>query len=92
MIAIVCIDDNGDMIFNDRWQGELQTVHGEKQFNNGELQKILVYSSLAQSVERMTVNHDVAGSSPARGAKKADKQVVYQLFLRPEILFDINFL
>ena len=26
------------------------------------------YSSLAQSVERMTVNHDVAGSSPARGA------------------------
>ena len=31
------------------------------------------YSSLAQSVERMTVNHDVAGSSPAGGAnKKAD--------------------
>ena len=28
------------------------------------------YSSLAQSVERMTVNHDVAGSSPARGAKQ----------------------
>ena len=28
------------------------------------------YSSLAQSVERMTVNHDVAGSSPAGGAKK----------------------
>ena len=27
-----------------------------------------LYSSLAQSVERMTVNHDVAGSSPARGA------------------------
>ena len=26
------------------------------------------YSSLAQSVERMTVNHDAAGSSPARGA------------------------
>ena len=25
----------------------------------------LLYSSLAQSVERMTVNHDVAGSSPA---------------------------
>ena len=32
-----------------------------------------LYSSLAQSVERMTVNHDVAGSSPAGGAKK--KQV-----------------
>ena len=30
------------------------------------------YSSLAQSVERMTVNHDVAGSSPARGAKQKD--------------------
>ena len=29
----------------------------------------LCYSSLAQAVERMTVNHDVAGSSPAGGAK-----------------------
>ena len=29
-----------------------------------------LHSSLAQSVERMTVNHDVAGSSPAGGAKK----------------------
>ena len=28
------------------------------------------YSFIAQSVERMTVNHDVAGSSPAGGAKK----------------------
>ena len=28
----------------------------------------VIYSSLAQSVERMTVNHDVAGSSPAGGA------------------------
>ena len=27
-----------------------------------------LYSSLAQSVERMTVNHDVVGSSPTRGA------------------------
>ena len=26
------------------------------------------YSSVAQSVERMTVNHDVTGSSPVRGA------------------------
>ena len=31
-------------------------------------QKHPSYSSLAQSVERMTVNHDVAGSSPAGGA------------------------
>ena len=39
------------------------------------------YSSLAQSVERMTVNHDVAGSSPARGAtKKPVSQSVYRLF------------
>ena len=30
------------------------------------------YSSIAQSVERMTVNHDVTGSSPVRGAKKKD--------------------
>ena len=29
------------------------------------------YSSLAQSVERMTVNHDVVGSSPTGGAKKS---------------------
>ena len=29
----------------------------------------LKYSSLAQSVERMTVNHDVVGSSPTGGAK-----------------------
>ena len=28
------------------------------------------YSSLAQSVERVTVNHDVVGSSPTGGAKK----------------------
>ena len=30
----------------------------------------VIYSSLAQSVERMTVNHDVVGSSPTGGAKK----------------------
>ena len=29
---------------------------------------IVYYSSIAQSVERMTVNHDVTGSSPVRGA------------------------
>ena len=33
-----------------------------------------VYSSIAQSVERMTVNHDVAGSSPAWGAKAKGTQ------------------
>ena len=30
----------------------------------------IIYSSIAQSVERVTVNHDVTGSSPVRGAKK----------------------
>ena len=34
------------------------------------------YSSIAQSVERMTVNHDVAGSSPAGGANEKDTQRV----------------
>ena len=29
-----------------------------------------LYSSIAQSVERMTVNHDVTGSSPVGGATK----------------------
>ena len=32
-------------------------------------EKSKIHSYLAQSVERMTVNHDVAGSSPAVGAK-----------------------
>ena len=32
--------------------------------------KEIVYSSIAQSVERMTVNHDVTGSSPVGGAKR----------------------
>ena len=30
------------------------------------------YSSLAQLAERMTVNHDVAGSSPAGGVKSTE--------------------
>ncbi len=35
------------------------------------------YSSLAQSVERMTVNHDVVGSSPTRGAKAQAMLVLF---------------
>ena len=31
--------------------------------------KTTKYASLAQSVERMTVNHDAVGSSPSGGAK-----------------------
>ena len=40
-----------------------------------------IYSSIAQLAERMTVNHDVAGSSPAGGAIKADTYTGYQLFV-----------
>ena len=38
------------------------------------------YSSLAQSVERVTVNHDVVGSSPTGGAKNAPKIDVFGVF------------
>lgn len=40
------------------------------------------YSSLAQSVERVTVNHDVVGSSPTGGARKKHlrTQVLFQLY------------
>ena len=43
---------------------------------------ILFYSSIAQSVERMTVNHDVAGSSPARGAKESLENLVFSRALK----------
>ena len=33
---------------------------------------LLSYSPIAQSVERVTVNHDVVGSSPTWGAKKIE--------------------
>ncbi len=33
---------------------------------------LIKYSLIAQSVERMTVNHDVVGSSPTWGAKKSN--------------------
>ena len=31
---------------------------------------LFIYSPIAQSVERVTVNHDVVGSSPTWGAKE----------------------
>ena len=40
-----------------------------------------LYSSIAQSVERMTVNHDVTGSSPVRGAKSKTHPSGWVLFL-----------
>ena len=40
-----------------------------------------LFSSIAQSVERMTVNHDVTGSSPVRGAiKHLRKWVLFYYF------------
>ena len=43
----------------------------------------LIYSLIAQSVERMTVNHDVVGSSPTRGAKV---KYTFTLFLSIDIV------
>ena len=43
-----------------------------------------LYSSVAQLVEQLTVNQLVAGSSPARGAKKLPKKTL-KLFLQIEI-------
>ena len=44
------------------------------------------YSSLAQSVERMTVNHDVAGSSPARGATSLKCNVSRTFFFFKQLI------
>ena len=53
------------------------------------------YSSLAQSVERMTVNHDVAGSSPAGGAIKTLENTTFSRVFafsntRLESFFDVK--
>jgi hypothetical protein len=45
---------------------------------------IFLHSSVAQLVEQLTVNQLVAGSSPARGAKKLPK-------LNFEIIYRLNF-
>ena len=39
------------------------------------------YSSIAQSAERMTVNHDVTGSSPVRGAINKKTRTTVRVFL-----------
>ena len=41
---------------------------------------LIKYSPIAQSVERVTVNHDVVGSSPTWGAKKM-KDRIYSCLL-----------
>ena len=46
------------------------------------MQKQTEYSPIAQSVERVTVNHDVVGSSPTWGAKKkTDTQMSVCFFI-----------
>ena len=43
--------------------------------------QLYIYSSLAQSVEHLTVNQGVAGSSPAGGANKKRDHQRWSLFL-----------
>ena len=52
------------------------------------LVSLYFYSSLAQSVERVTVNHDVAGSSPAGGATQ--KATQEGGFLRGSLIKGVN--
>ena len=40
----------------------------------------IIYSPIAQSVERVTVNHDVVGSSPTWGAKKMKDRTLSPVF------------
>ena len=48
-------------------------------------------SALAQSVEQMTVNHWVAGSSPAGGAKLNKKGCIYAaFFVRVIFVFNLS--
>ena len=51
------------------------------------------YSSLAQSVEHLTVNQGVAGSSPAGGARKKTVTKVTVFFQRcvPQAERDVSF-
>ena len=44
------------------------------------MQPLCKYSSLAQSVEHMTVNHGVVGSSPTGGARKKHLQFASAFF------------
>ena len=53
---------------DDTWWATARESRSLPEFKNRALCPV-IYSSLAQSVERMTVNHDVVGSSPTGGAK-----------------------
>ena len=41
---------------------------------------LFIYSPIAQSVERVTVNHDVVGSSPTWGARKEQTSIWMSVF------------
>ena len=63
------------MVLGGRPPGRVGRCRNKKvkpSFQNGGFNLKIKYSSLAQSVEHMTVNHRVVGSSPTRGAKKIE--------------------
>ena len=51
---------------------------------------LFIYSPIAQSVERVTVNHDVVGSSPTWGASKTPVYESMQVFLVLYISFTVG--
>ena len=54
--------------------------------------QLFIYSSIAQSVERMTVNHDVTGSSPVGGAKVQTALMLdFSVFMRFFFVFTVIF-
>ena len=56
----------------------VEHVLGKDEVTSSNLVSSSTYSSLAQSVERVTVNHDAVGSSPTGGAiKKSHLQVAF---------------
>ncbi len=57
------------MILGGRLPGKVDSCRNEKPKITAKVVIFGIYSSIAQLAERMTVNHDVAGSSPAGGAK-----------------------
>ena len=66
---------------------EHESIILDSSCRNYRLSSESLHSSIAQSVERMTVNHDVTGSSPVRGANKKDLNsgVFFNSTLLPEI-------
>ena len=83
------------MILGGRPPGKVESCRNKKQeirIEIGFLAYTLLkrYSSLAQSVERMTVNHDVVGSSPTGGAKKFRTRKCAEFLLITSSLFTFH--